>query len=99
MFSMFMPNQAQVGSAVRWVLGLLTVWLAGKGWIGESFGSSILALSPSISMFIWSLWAKRPTGLVAAAAAIPEVTTIMTTPAIANSTSLNDDPKVLSTTR
>jgi len=97
-------TQDQIASAVRWAVTALSAMLSGflisRGWATTASAAAltafILGLVPGIAAFIWSMWAHSTTSLIAAASALPEVRSIVTTPAIANSPQFAPDDKVTS---
>lgn len=83
----------QVLSFVRTLVQTGAGVLAAKGWIDSSGEQIIIAFVMWLIPTVWGLYVRRKAGLVAAAAALPEVQEIVTTPAIAAKV---DDPSVVS---
>jgi len=100
---MFGITQDQIASAVRWLLTALSAMLSGflisKGFATTASAAAltafILGLVPSIAAFLWGLWAHTKSSTIAAASALPEVHSIVTTPEIAESYQFAPDPKVV----
>jgi len=76
-------NNEQFKSGLRTALQTVGTAVAGKGLIDESmiptFVGAIMWLIPTV----WGLYVRRKDGLVASAAALPEVKKIETTPDMA----------------
>jgi len=79
---MFTPNVEQVKSGLRWVGatfgGAVIGWGTSKGWdvsglLSVFNAEAAVGTAASVIMLIWGVIAKTKTGLVAAAATVPEV--------------------------
>lgn len=68
-----MPNQAQVLSAVRWVIAFGGGIAVGKGWITNEQLAMIIAAAVAVVPLIWSLFVHTKSNTVATAAAIVPV--------------------------
>jgi hypothetical protein len=96
-------TQDQISSAIRWLLTAVSAMLSGllisKGFATTESAAALtaflLGLVPSIAAFIWGMWAHSTNGTIAAASALPEVHSVITTPAIAHSTQFVADDKVV----
>ncbi len=86
-------NQEQVLSIVRQILLFGGGLIVSKGWIDNTTLITVVGALVTLIGSAWAIWSKRPTGLVASAAALPSVEKIVADPAIANGT-LAADPKV-----
>ena len=86
-------NQEQVLSIVRQVLLFGGGIVVSKGWIDNSTLVSVVGALVTLIASAWAIWTRRATGLVAAAAALPDVSKVVTDPSIANGT-LAANPKV-----
>ncbi|HEV7258915.1 MAG TPA: hypothetical protein VGN82_14135 [Bosea sp. (in: a-proteobacteria)] len=73
----------QFWSLVRTVLQMAGAALVTRGYLDDGSMQVLLGAVMAIITTIYSVWIRRKAGLVAAAAALPEVREIRTTPAIA----------------
>lgn len=80
MFGITLPA---VNSAARTLIGYLTVWLIAKGYITAEDSEWIATAFVAIVGGAFSLYTRRRAALVGQAAALPEVTKIVTTPELA----------------
>lgn len=85
----------QVLASIRSILLGLGGFVVGKGWIDQSTMLSLVGSAMWLIPAIWSLWGHRQNGIIAAAAAVPDVKAVVTTPEIAHSPKFIDDPKVV----
>lgn len=74
-----MPNQAQIESAIRWLLttgGPLAGWLVSQGasqtQISQIMAVALVVVPPAVS-FVWGLMRKTDKQITAAAGAMPGV--------------------------
>lgn len=72
----------QVLSFVRTLVQTGAAALGAKGWIDASGEQVIVAFVMWLIPTIWGLYVRRKAGLVASAAALPEVKEIVATPEI-----------------
>jgi hypothetical protein len=75
----------QVLATIRSILLAFGGAAVSKGVIDESTMTSLVGGATAAASFGWSLWTHSTTNTIAAAASLPEVQKIVTTPAIANS--------------
>jgi len=100
---MFGITQDQVTSTIRWAVTYFSAALSGvlisKGWATTASAAALttflLGLAPGVATFVWGLWAHSKSSTIAAAAALPEVHSIVTTPDIAHSAQFVADDKVV----
>ena len=76
-------NQVQIVSLVRQVLLSLSVGFVTNGVMTDAQLQAIVSGLIGIGVVLWGLYARRSAGVVASAASLPEVSQIVTTPAIA----------------
>ena len=101
---MFGMTQDQLTSAIRWGLttisGVVSGYLVSRGYQSVTTGAALttfaVGIAPGLASFIWSMLAHSDKGTIAAAAALPVVATVVTTPAVADSPAFAADPKVVS---
>lgn len=79
----------QFWSLVRTLLQMLGAGLVTRGYLDEGSLQVLLGAVMAILTTVYSLYIRRKAGLVATAAALPEVARIVTTPEIAAKV---DDP-------
>nr|USU31138.1 hypothetical protein NG677_17570 [Methylobacterium sp. OTU13CASTA1] len=77
-------NSEQLTSLLRTVLQFAGGIAVGRGWIDAETSTAIIGALVTISVTAWSLYVRRSAGLVASAAAVPGVTSILAAPKIAN---------------
>lgn len=87
-------NSEQLASLLRTILQVAGAFIVGRGWVDESTVASIGGALVTIAVTAWGLYARRNAGLVASAAAVPSVQTIVAAPALANAV---DSTKVQAT--
>jgi murein endopeptidase len=73
----------QFWSLVRTLLQSAGAAMVARGWIDGGSAEIVVGLAMNILTTAYSLWLRRKAGLVATAAALPEVAKIVTTPEIA----------------
>lgn len=73
----------QVLSFIRTMVQSAAAMLAAKGWLDASGEQVVIAFIMWLLPTVWGLYVRRKAGLVASAAALPEVREIRTTPQIA----------------
>lgn len=78
-----MFTSEQFWSLVRTLLQMLGAGLVTRGYLDEASLQVLLGAVMAIVTTLYSLYIRRKAGLVAAAAALPEVAKIVTTPALA----------------
>jgi hypothetical protein len=96
-------TQDQVASAIRWLLTAVSAMLSGllisKGFATTESAAALtaflLGLAPSIAAFVWGMWAHSTNGTIAAASALPEVHSVVTTQEIAHSAQFVANDKVI----
>lgn len=81
----------QFWSLVRTLLQMLGAGLVTRGYVDEGSLQVLLGAVMAILTTVYSLYIRRKAGLVATAAALPEVAKIVTTPELAAKV---DDPAV-----
>ena len=72
----------QFWSLVRTLLQMLGAGLVTRGYLDEGSLQVLLGAVMAIVTTLYSLWIRRKAGLVATAAALPEVARIVATPEI-----------------
>lgn len=77
-----MFTSEQFWSLVRTLLQMLGAGLVTRGYLDEASLQVLLGAVMAIVTTLYSLWIRRKAGLVATAAALPEVAKIVTTPDI-----------------
>lgn len=75
----------QISATLRSILLALGGAAVSKGMIDQNTLVSLVGGAVSALSYGWSLWGHSTTGIIAAAASLPEVQKIVTTPAIADS--------------
>jgi len=78
-----MFTSEQFWSLVRTLLQMLGAGLVTRGYLDEASLQVLLGAAMAIVTTLYSLYIRRKAGLVAAAAALPEVAKIVTTPGLA----------------
>lgn len=73
----------QFWSLLRTILQMLGAALVTRGYVDEASLQVLLGAVMAIVTTVYSLYIRRKAGLVAAAAALPEVARIVTTPSLA----------------
>jgi hypothetical protein len=91
MFGITVPA---ITSAARTLAGYLAVWLVAKGLIVEGESELVVTGIVTVVGLVASIYYRRTTAIVAQAAALPEVTKVVTTPAVAAAV---DSPAVKTT--
>lgn len=86
----------QVLATIRSVLLGAGGFVVGRGLVDESTMTTIVGGVMFALPYAWSLWGHRKDGIIAAASALSEVKTIVTTEAIADSATFKNDPTVVS---
>ena len=81
----------QFWSLVRTLLQMAGAALVTRGYLDDGSMQVLLGAVMAILTTLYSLWLRRKAGLVASAAALPEVREIRTTPEIARKV---EDPAV-----
>ena len=83
-------NQTQIQSVVKVILTFVGGLLAAKGWLSNESVSALTAdilavIGPAITLatLAWSIYQHTTANKIASTAALPEVKTIVTTPAMA----------------
>lgn len=77
-------NSEQLTSLLRTVLQVAGGMAIGRGWVDAETATAITGAIVTIAATAWSLYTRRSAGLVASAAAVPGVSTIVAAPKIAN---------------
>lgn len=78
-----------IASVIATFGGMLTVWLASKGWVdGQQFSAllaspAFLGLATSIAMAVVAVVRRKQANMVATVAAMPEVARVVTVPTTA----------------
>lgn len=78
-----MFTSEQLWSLVRTLLQSAGAAMVARGWIDGGSAEIIVGLAMNILTTLYSLYIRRKAGLVATAAALPEVSKIVTTPSLA----------------
>ncbi len=89
----------QIMATIRSVLLGAGGLVVGKGWVDSSTMTSIIGVVMFAVPYAWSLWGHRQAGIIEAAAALPGVHKIVTTSAIANSSTFATNSTVVSEPR
>ncbi|GJD64579.1 Pam3-gp28 family putative phage holin [Methylobacterium frigidaeris] len=96
-------NAIQVASAFRALLIFVGGILVAKGWLtaeqisnltDASTLTAVVGAVMAIASFAYGLWARRPAGLMDAAASLPQVSRITVTPSAAPLADAVPSPKV-----
>ena|ERR1700730_463478 len=87
----------QVLAGIRSGLLIVGGMVVSKGVVDQSTMTSIIGGVMSFVPTVWSLWGHRQAGIIASAAALPDVHKIVTTHAIADSPQFAANPAVVST--
>ncbi|ACL57558.1 hypothetical protein [Methylobacterium nodulans] len=77
-------NSEQLTSLLRTLLQVAGGIAVGRGWIDADTATALTGAILTILVTLWGLYARRNAALVAAAAKVPEVRTILADPATAN---------------
>ncbi|ACL60571.1 hypothetical protein [Methylobacterium nodulans] len=77
-------NSEQLSSLLRTLLQVAGGIAVGRGWIDADTATALTGALVTILVTLWGLYARRNAALVAAAAKVPEVRTILADPATAN---------------
>lgn len=75
-------NSEQLTSLLRTVLQVAGGIAVGRGWVDAETSTAIAGAIVTIVVTGWSLWIRRSAGLVASAATVPGVATIVAAPKI-----------------
>lgn len=86
-----MFTMEQFWSLIRTLLQSIGAGLVAKGMMDAGTAEIVVGLAMNILTTVYSLYIRRTAGIVATAAALPEVAKIVTTPAIVAKV---DDPAV-----
>ncbi|ACL58789.1 hypothetical protein [Methylobacterium nodulans] len=76
-------NSEQLTSLLRTLLQVAGGIAVGRGWIDADTATALTGAIVTILVTLWGLYARRNAALVAAAAKVPEVKTILADPATA----------------
>lgn len=76
-------NSTQFGGFARAILAWLGGFMLAKGWISAEYINDIVGLGSVIAVAVWSWYSNSTPAMIAAVAEAPEVTKIVTTPAMA----------------
>jgi hypothetical protein len=76
-------NTEQVASLLRTLLQVAGGMAVSKGWIDNDTAIAVTGAIVTLAVTAWGVWARRSTGLVASAAAVPGVAQIVATSKIA----------------
>ncbi|AWB24199.1 hypothetical protein DA075_27715 [Methylobacterium currus] len=77
-------NQEQLTTLLRTLLQFGGGIAVGRGWIDADTATALSGALVTLLVTGWGLYVRRNAGLVAAAAAVPAVRTILADPATAN---------------
>ena len=88
-------TQEQVMSAVRWVLTTIGPLIVSHGYLTDGTWQMIAGTIISIVPFVWAMISHTQQGQIAKVAAMPEVSKITTTAAVATAA---PSPKVVTNT-
>lgn len=72
-------NQEQIASLLRTILQVGGGIAVGRGWIDADTATAVIGALVTLAVTAWGLYARRNTGLVQSAAALPQVAQIVTT--------------------
>lgn len=78
-----MFNQEQTLSLVRTLLQIIGASVVTNGYMTGGQWEALVGAVLTIGVTVWGIWVRRNTGLVEAAAAVPEVQKIVTDPVTA----------------
>ena len=70
-------NTEQVASLIRTLLQFAGALAVSKGWTDESTAAAVTGAVLTLAVTAWGLYARRNAALVASAAAVPGVDTIV----------------------
>ncbi|SEO99858.1 hypothetical protein SAMN04487843_105368 [Methylobacterium sp. ap11] len=73
-------NQEQLAALLRTLLQFAGGIAVGYGWIDTDTAATLTGALVTLIVTVWGLYARRNAGLVAAAAALPAVKTILAAP-------------------
>lgn len=73
-------NSEQIVSIARQVLLFVGGFIVAKGWIDTATLTTVVGALITLGTSFWATYTRRNNGLVASAAAVPEVTQIVTSP-------------------
>lgn len=88
-------TQEQFLSIIRWLLAVIGPILVTRGTMTDEVWQQVVGIIIALAPLIWSMITKTRSGIIATAAALPEVHKIIATSEIADGT-LRADPKVVS---
>jgi hypothetical protein len=77
-------TQEQFTSLFRTLLQIAGTWAIARGFTDQGTVDSIIGAALILIPTAWGVWTRRKAGLVASAAALPEVKKVLTTPTIAD---------------
>jgi len=77
-------NQEQAIALLRQILLFVGGIFVGKGYVDAATMTTIVAGMVALATVLWGQYARRNNALIASAAALPQVSRIVTTEAIAN---------------
>lgn len=93
-----MPNQAQVLSVLKFILGLAGGWLIAKGWLTTDQLAELTAAALTVAGIVWSIVsnthnAKLEQAKAAVRAAVPDQTTAIEAPQAIQAVALLESAK------
>ncbi|QRE74424.1 hypothetical protein [Methylobacterium aquaticum] len=77
-------NQEQLTALLRTLLQFGGGIAVGRGWIDADTATALTGALVTLLVTVWGLYVRRNAGLVASAAALPTVKTILADPVTAN---------------
>lgn len=89
-------NSEQITTFVRQILLALGSGLVTKGYVDSATLTAIVGGVIAVGTAVWGLYVRRSSGLIASAAALPNVAKVVADPSTANNGALADNPKVVS---
>jgi hypothetical protein len=101
---MFGVTQDQFTHVLRWAMtgfsGMVAGWMVSRGYVSVTTAgtltAAVIGAAPGLAALIWGLVVHSDKGTIGAAAALPSVTSVVTTPAIANGPTFAENTKVVS---
>lgn len=90
-----MEMNPQIMAAIRNALLVGGGFIVSRGVVDSSTMTQIVGGVMAVVPYAWSLWGHRPAGIIAAAASLPEVHKIVTTPEIAHSPKFAENSSVI----
>jgi hypothetical protein len=87
--------EPQISAAIRNIMIFAGGTLVTKGYVDNATLISVVGGIVSLGGAVWSAWGHKTTSVIAAAASLPEVQKVVTTPAIADSPKFSANNRVV----